>query len=64
MSSERVKEGIRGRRVVVFTCDECGDTFDTGREDFKEAVQAIKDDGWKFKKGDDGEWEHNCSQCS
>jgi predicted RNA-binding Zn-ribbon protein involved in translation (DUF1610 family) len=53
---------MRGRRVVEFTCDECGETNNTYREDFQEALQIIKNEGWRFQKGVAG-WEHYCPQC-
>lgn len=56
MSIERYKD------MRIPTCDICGDTLPE-EYDFSDAVQAMKDAGWKIQRNDDGEWEHFCPEC-
>jgi hypothetical protein len=44
-------------------CDCCEDSVD-GFEEFGEAVQYKKDNGWKSVKGASGIWYELCPDCS
>lgn len=47
----------------IVSCDNCGEEIDDAFDDFPAAVQALKTEGWKFRKDDDGKWEHFCPAC-
>lgn len=55
MSIERVSG------EVVAHCDSCPEYLDTGEEDFRAGVAAIKRVGWGIKHA--GEWVHTCPAC-
>ena len=44
------------------TCDNCGEELEGDFEDFYEAVEAKKENGWKSRKVD-GNWEDWCDKC-
>jgi hypothetical protein len=44
-------------------CDHCEDSVD-GFDEFADAVQHKKDNGWKSVKGDSGSWYELCPDCS
>jgi len=44
------------------TCDICGEELPS-EYDFYDAVQAKKDEGWKSRKNEYGEWEDVCRTC-
>lgn len=51
---------------VSFTvyCDFCAlETLDTDTDDFSEAIERAKQEGWKFSKDSAGQWEHRCPGC-
>ena len=53
------RDGYKG--PVTFECDVCGNTLDTGEEDFRDAINALKEEaGWTLKKIKD-DWLHLCS---
>ena len=43
-------------------CDVCGEEIDETFDDFYDAVQHKKDNGWKSQKVN-GEWEDVCPEC-
>mgnify|MGYP001595507324 CR=1 FL=1 len=44
-------------------CDFCSNDLDCGEvETFQEAVDVVKEDGWKIAKIKDG-WTHKCGVC-
>ena len=45
------------------TCDNCGLVFDESFDDFYDAVDAKKENGWKSKKRN-GNWEDWCPKCA
>lgn len=45
---------------IEFSCDECGDDFETGVADFGLALELAKTEGWRARKHSD-EWLHFCS---
>lgn len=47
---------------LMFQCNSCGTTEDTGRQSFAMALDAVKAEGWRVVK--DGEtWKHLCPDC-
>ena len=44
------------------TCDNCGKVMDESFDDFYDAVEAKKENGWKSKKRN-GNWEDWCDEC-
>lgn len=47
---------------IIFSCDSCGETREAGSDDFTDAWNAAKGDGWKAQKiGKD--WVHACPAC-
>jgi hypothetical protein len=48
---------------VTFECDRCGEVLNTAEGDFQDALQTLRESGWKAKKiGDD--WTHICDECA
>lgn len=45
------------------SCDICGESPDESFDDFAEAVQYKKGNGWKSRKID-GEWHDLCPECA
>jgi len=48
--------------LYTLTCDICGEKAIETFEEFHEAVQYKKDEGWKSQKYK-GEWEDVCPEC-
>lgn len=53
---------------IVFICNECEvEEFETGTDDFNEALQEFKSDAegseWVIMN-DEGEWKHICPSCA
>lgn len=46
----------------TLSCDNCGKELDDVFDDFYDAVNAKKDNGWKSKKRH-GNWEDWCHEC-
>ena len=59
MSTRR--NGVRDGNII-FICDDCEDEFDSGEQDFKEALDEAKDAGW-IARNVAGEWMHFCEDC-
>lgn len=53
---------IRKRGHVIFSCDECGEEYDSMTGDFHDALGDAKSDGWEARQ-EDGEWHHYCGDC-
>ena len=53
---------IEKSRGYIATCDLCGETLPI-EPDYRDAVQAKKDAGWKSVKDEDGEWCDMCLGC-
>jgi hypothetical protein len=53
----------KGSHNIVFHCDGCSEVADTGTDDFDEALEMAKLEGFTMKKEDD-EWQHWCAICS
>ena len=47
----------------VLMCDICGQEADERFDDFYDAVDYKKGDGWKSQKNSKGEWEDVCPGC-
>jgi hypothetical protein len=56
MSVDRIKG------EVVFICDECDDTLETGEDDFTEARATLQHEGWSTQKSGP-DWLHYCVGC-
>lgn len=54
------REYSRGPFAV--TCDNCGETTELAEDDFADAVEEAKVEGYK-PEFIDGSWEHFCRQC-
>ena len=53
-----------GSVTFIITCDVCEDTtddFDGEREDFRQAVDYFKGNGWQMIPMGGKDWEHRCS---
>lgn len=44
------------------TCDNCGEELNEQFDEFHDAVEAKKDNGWKSKRIN-GDWEDWCDKC-
>lgn len=54
----------RQRREIVFECDACADTLDTGTDDFGDARAELSAERWQTRKDEDtDEWNHYCPSC-
>lgn len=53
----------RQHGMVVFICDGCDDDFESGTDDFLDAVASLKDEGWLITRSGDEEWRHYCPAC-
>lgn len=51
----------QGGQILV-ECDSCDEILETGTDDFAEAREAMKREGWKVRKIA-GEWLHGCPNC-
>lgn len=47
---------------IVFECDMCDATLETGMTEFDDARLMLKSEGWKARKVAD-EWVHGCPKC-
>lgn len=47
---------------MVYECDGCEATLETGESEFNEALAMFRRDGWKADKVGD-EWVHLCPDC-
>lgn len=52
----------RQHGFIVFACDSCDESFDSGEDDFAEAWAEAKREGWCARKVA-GEWLHGCPKC-
>lgn len=50
----------RDRGFIVFQCDQCKETHETGTVEFNRAKDRMKDLEWSFRP-DRGNWLHFCS---
>jgi hypothetical protein len=53
----------RQHGLIVFECDACEETCETGFDEWVDAWPCAKREGWKSRKID-GEWIHTCPECS
>ena len=49
-------------RLIEFYCDHCSNYQETPYEDFAEALDSVKSEGWKVRKAGK-DWEHTCPDC-
>lgn len=52
----------RDRGTIIFECDACDETLDTGEDDFPHAHAQFRLGGWRAEKVGD-EWTHLCPAC-
>lgn len=51
-------------QITTVTCDECGDTYESGYDDrFDYFIEELKTLGWTMGNVR-GEWWHKCKDCS
>lgn len=48
---------------LLFSCDDCGEQFHSGEENFTAALRVVKDQKWKNEKVGE-EWWHTCPDCN
>lgn len=52
----------RQHGTIIFCCDACGDTLETGEREFAPAKAVLDAEGWRARKfGVD--WMHYCAGC-
>ena len=49
--------------IFDLICDNCGEVHPESFDDFYDAVEAKKENGWKSKKRN-GNWEDWCPKCA
>jgi hypothetical protein len=50
-------------RSISFECDECHEVFITSTDDFSQALDEAKADGWTPHEIEPRVWTHTCSHC-
>lgn len=53
---------VDGRYVYIPICDICGDEL-FGQDEFGNAVERKKLNGWKSRKDENGDWIDICPEC-
>lgn len=48
---------------IVFECEGCSETLETGEREFAEAKGVLDDEGWKARKVG-ADWCHYCPECA
>ena len=54
---------VRTHGTIDFECDICGEILFTAQDDFKDALDEMKEEGWRAFKDRHDEWEHKCPDC-
>lgn len=49
-------------KTITFTCDQCGDDYESDTDDWHDALAEFKDQGGVARQ-DCGEWMHLCQDC-
>lgn len=52
----------RSHGKISFECDSCPEIFDADTDDFSDAWERAKADGWRSRKIAT-EWLHGCARC-
>jgi len=52
----------RDHNEIVFECESCSETLETGEEEWNDAYRKFNHEGWKAVKGKGG-WGHYCYKC-
>lgn len=47
---------------IVFECDGCDETIETGEDEWNEAMAQFRSERWRAEKVGD-EWTHLCPRC-
>ena len=54
----------RQKGLIVFCCDSCGETLDTHKRAFEDALADLRIEGWRSETPDQGKtWKHFCPDC-
>lgn len=58
----------RYKGYIIFECDRCHETLETGTREFNEALNELNNEGWRAQKvfpdtRGDGVWRHYCKGC-
>jgi len=54
----------RNGNYIVFQCDGCLDEYESGSgQEFMDAWNDAKDEGWRAYKDESDEWVHKCPSC-
>jgi Fe2+ or Zn2+ uptake regulation protein len=51
---------------IIFVCDDCGESLETGTGEFDDALAILRDERWQPKlslQQHSGEWKHYCPDC-
>ncbi len=52
----------RQRGEIIYECDGCDETIETGERDWPDAMACFRREGWRAEKvGED--WTHLCPRC-
>lgn len=49
--------------AVSASCDGCTESHTAFTGDWQEALAELRQEGWRIRRGEDGEWEHHCPGC-
>ena len=49
--------------TCAFVCDQCGDEYELDGTDFHDALEEVKENGWRARN-EFGEWLHLCDCCA
>jgi hypothetical protein len=52
----------RDYSLIVFECDDCQETLETGTHDWYEALGRMREAGWRSEREGD-QWRHRCPDC-
>jgi hypothetical protein len=52
---------LRDHGIIMFECDNCGDTFETKYSDFYAALSLAQKKGWQTIEKNN--WKHYCPVC-
>lgn len=49
--------------AISASCDGCTEDHTAFTDDWQEALAELRQEGWRIRRGKDGEWEHHCPGC-
>ena len=53
----------RHERAIEFRCDGCGVGLETGTNIWDDALDMMREEGWRAVEESDG-WQHYCENCT